>query len=214
MSAGKPIGLLGGAFDPVHRGHVKMALACLDALDLQEVKFIPANRPPHKPAPTAGARQRLAMLECAVHDHPHLTTSAVELNRGGVSYTIDTLSELRAAWPLRPLCFIMGMDAFAALPAWRRWRELTDYAHLALVERKRTDAAPLDEDLQTWCAARACAAPADLAAAPGGRIYQTDVSVPDVSSAQVRELLRRGEDARDLLPPAVYRYAMEHRLYK
>lgn len=213
MSAGKPIGLLGGAFDPVHRGHVEMALACLDALNLQEVKFIPANRPPHKPAPTAAARQRLAMLECAVRDHPQLTASAVELNRGGVSYTVDTLSELRAAWPRRSLCFIMGMDAFAALPTWRRWRELTDYVHLALVERNRPDAAPLDEDLQSWCAARACASPAALSAAPGGLIYKTDIAVPDVSSAQVRDLLRRNEDARALLPPAAHRYARTHRLY-
>lgn len=213
MSNEKPIGLVGGTFDPVHIGHVCIALECISALDLLGVEFIPAYMPPLKPA-AAPQRHRLAMLERALDPHPQLALNEIELKRGGMSYTIDTLAALRADNPQQPFCFIMGADAFAALPAWRRWQELADYAHLVVVDRKRRDNRPWDKRLQEYYAARASLSPADLHACPGGYIHKAAVSLPDISSSQVRSLLNRGEQAENILPPGIYDYIKENNLYQ
>ena len=213
MSKGKPIGLLGGAFDPVHNGHVLMALGCVEALDLQEVNFIPAHRPPHKSVTGAAQQHRLAMLEQALKRYPQLAVSDMELKRGGISYTIDTLSDLRGRHPQQPLCFIMGMDAFDTLPAWHRWSELTDYAHLIVIDRKPRRDRPWDERLQAYHAERACSSPATLHAHPGGFIHKAAVSVPHISSSEIRARLSNHEDAGSSLPPAVYDYIKENNLY-
>ena len=213
MSKGKPIGLLGGAFDPVHNGHILMALGCMETLDLQEVIFIPASISPLKTATATPRQHRLAMLERALQRYPQFTVNDMELQRGGVSYTIDTLIELRRRHPQQSLCFIMGMDAFDALPAWRRWSELADYAHLVVVGRKLQHEACRDARLRTCYAERACSTAATLHDHPGGFIHKTDVSVPDISSTQVRKLLNDHTFAANSLPPAVYDYIKEHNLY-
>lgn len=213
MSKGKPIGLLGGAFDPVHNGHVHMALACMEALDLQEVNFIPASISPLKSATGAPQQQRLAMLELALRHYPQLTVNDLELRRGGVSYTIDTLVALRREDPQQPLCFIMGLDAFNSLPAWQRWRELTDYAHLVVVDRKLQSEGCRDERLRAYYAGRAGLSAAALLARPGGLIHKAEIAVPDISSSQIRSLLRAHKDPGDRLPPGVYDYIKENNLY-
>lgn len=213
MSRGKPIGLLGGAFDPVHNGHLLMALGCMETLDLQEVIFIPASVSPLKTAIATPQQHRLAMLEHALQRYPQLTVNDMELKRGGVSYTIDTLIELRHSNPQQPLCFIMGMDAFDSLPAWRRWSELTDYAHLVVIGRKLQHEGCRDERLRTHYAERACSTAATLHVHPGGFIHKTDVSVPDISSTQIRRLLNDHESAENSLPPGVYDYIKENNLY-
>ena len=213
MSKGKPIGLLGGAFDPVHEGHIGMALGCMETLDLQEVNFIPASIPPLKPAPGTPQQHRLAMLELALHRYPRLVVNDMELERGGVSYTIDTLIDLRRRKRQQPLCFIVGLDAFNSLPAWRRWSELTDHAHLVVIDRKLQHAGCVDERLQAYYAERACSSAAALHDHPGGFILKTDVAVPDISSTQIRKLLGDHKDAGNKLPPGVYDYIKENNLY-
>ena len=213
MSNGKPIGLIGGAFDPVHNGHIHLARACVDSLGLQEVRFIPANIPPHKAGTRAAPAQRLAMLEQALAPYPQLTASAVELQRGGVSYTIDTLVSLRAAAPQQPFCFILGADAFATLPDWRRWQELTEQAHLVIIERKQQHAPRWSQVLREHYAARACTTAAPLHARRAGCIYNAALSVPAVSSSQARARLRANGNTAHILPPGVHNYIKEHGLY-
>ena len=212
MSKGKPIGLLGGAFDPVHVGHVRMALECMEALDLQEVNFVPAHIPPHK-ATAATGQHRLAMLEQALQPYPQLVVNDAELKRGGTSYTIDTLIDLRGRYGQQPLCFIMGKDAFDALPAWRRWQELTDYAHLVVIDRKPRNDGPRDERMRAFCAGRGCSSAAALHANPSGFVHNAAVSIPEVSSAQIRTRLRSRDDTGDFLPSGVHNYIKENRLY-
>ena len=205
--------MLGGAFDPVHIGHVRMALECMEALDLQEVNFIPANIPPHK-ADTAAARQhRLAMLEQSLQPYPQLVVNDMELKRGGVSYTIDTLIELRGRYPQQPLCFIMGRDAFETLPAWRRWQELTDYAHLVVIDRKQRSDRSRDERMQAFYAGRVCSSAVALHANPGGFIHKAAVSILDISSSHIRAQLRNHDDTGKFLPPGVHNYIKENNLY-
>ena len=213
MSKGKPIGLLGGAFDPVHNGHILMALGCMETLDLQEVSFIPASISPLKSATRTPQQHRLAMLEQALNRYPQLTVDDMELKRGGVSYTIDTLIDLRRRNPQQSLCFIMGMDGFDSLPAWRRWSELTDYAHLVVVGRKLQHGGCGDERLRAYYAERACSSAATLHVHPGGLIHKTDVSVPDISSSQIRRLLNEQKSTENSLPPGVYDYIRENNLY-
>ena len=213
MSKGKPIGLLGGAFDPVHNGHIRMALDCMETLDLQEVNFIPASIPPLKSATGTPQQHRLAMLELAMRRDPRLVVNDMELERGGVSYTIDTLIDLRRRKQQQPLCFILGLDAFISLPAWRRWSELTEHAHLVVVDRKLQLEGCGDARLQAYYAERACSSAATLHEHPGGFILKTDVSVPDISSTQIRKLLGRRQDAGNQLPPGVYDYIKENNLY-
>ena len=217
MSNGKPIGLIGGAFDPVHIGHIRIALECLEALDLDGVNFIPANTPSHKADADAAPPHRLAMLERALKPYPQLAADDVELRRGGISYTIDTLIELRAGDPEQSLCFIMGADAFTTLPTWRRWRELTDYAHLVIIDRKRQAEQRLDqrrdERLQDLYARHACASPLSLHTRPGGCIHKAAVSVPDMSSSQARALINGKQNTENILPPGIHNYIKENNLY-
>ncbi len=205
--------MLGGAFDPVHVGHVLMALGCMEVLDLKEVHFIPAGIPPHKSAPGAAQQHRLAMLEHALGHYPQLLVNDMELKRGGVSYSIDTLIDLRRGNALQPFCFIMGMDAFESLPTWRRWQELTDYAHLILIDRRRRDDRRLDERLQAHYTARSCSSPVILHAQPCGCIHKTTLSIPDVSSSEIRALLSNDENAGEFLSPDVHNYIKENNLY-
>ena len=205
--------MLGGAFDPVHVGHVLMALGCMEVLDLQEVHFIPVGIPPHKSAPGAAQQHRLAMLERALRHYPQLLVNDMELKREGVSYTIDTLIDLRRGNALQPFCFIMGMDAFESLPTWRRWQELTDYAHLILIDRRRRDDRRLDERLQAHYTARSCSSPAILHAQSGGCIHKTILSIPDVSSSEIRALLSNDENTGEFLSPDVHNYIKENNLY-
>ena len=205
--------MIGGAFDPVHVGHIRIALDCLEALDLDGVNFIPANTPPHKAAAVAAPQHRLAMLELALKPYPQLAVYDVELSRGGLSYTIDTLVELRAGNPEQSLCFIMGADAFATLPTWRRWQELTDYAHLVIIDRKLQGGQSRDRRLQDLYAGHACASPLSLHTRPGGCIHKAAVSVPDISSSRARALISGKQDTENILPPGIHNYIKENNLY-
>ena len=205
--------MIGGAFDPVHIGHIRIALECLEALDLDGVNFIPANTPPHKAVAVAAPQHRQAMLERALKPYPQLAVDDVELRRGGISYTIDTLIELRAGAPEQSLCFIMGADAFTTLPTWRRWQELTDYAHLVIIDRKPQREQRRDQRLQDHYAGRACASPLSLHTRPGGCIHKAAVSVPDISSSQARALLNGKQNTENILPPGIHNYIKENNLY-
>src|SRR5690606_14643807 len=131
-----PLGLLGGTFDPVHFGHLRLAEEARETLRLAEVALIPAGTPPHRDDPGAPAEHRLAMVELAVTGNPALRGGDVEVRSTGRSYTVLTLERLRArAGPARPLVLILGADAFAGLSAWHRSDELLGLAHVAVASR-------------------------------------------------------------------------------
>ena len=117
-----PLALLGGTFDPVHYGHLRLADDVRTGLALSEIRLVPAGHPPHRGKPHASATDRLAMLDLACREFPALTIDPREIRRGGKSYTVLTLGELRSENPHRPLAWIVGADALAGLPQWHRWR--------------------------------------------------------------------------------------------
>ena len=115
-----PLAILGGTFDPVHFGHLGLASDVRDALALDGVRLVPAADPPHRDSPRASAADRVAMLRLAVADAPGLTVDTREITRGGKSFTVDTLADLRAEMPARPLVLLVGADAFHGFLAWHR----------------------------------------------------------------------------------------------
>lgn len=198
----RPLAIFGGTFDPVHLGHLSVAWEASELLDA-EVHLMPASVPPHRPAPIANAAQRVAMLRAALQKQSRLSLDTRELARTGPSYTIDTLLELRAEQGSRPLVLLIGADAFAGLPAWHRWRELFEVAHIGVLSRPGVEATP-PEALEQEAATRRIADPAILHTLPAGKVIELAVTPLEISATRVRELLAEGRDPRYLLPCGLF----------
>jgi nicotinate-nucleotide adenylyltransferase len=209
----RPLAILGGTFDPIHHGHLRVAWEAAEALDA-ELRLIPAAVPPHRPQPGAGATQRMAMLEAALAGQDRLRADDRELRRGGASYTIDTLAELRAEiGPMRPLVLLVGADAFAGLSTWHRWRELFDVAHVGVLTRPGHGGVFEAELAGEWFTRRVDGADA-LRARPHGAILPIEVTPLDVSATAIRALLAAGRSPRYLLPDAVLALIEREGLYR
>jgi nicotinate-nucleotide adenylyltransferase len=197
-----PLGLFGGTFDPIHYGHLRTAFELQQALKLAEVRFMPTGNPPHRDQTLADAAQRLAMVRAAVADQPGFTVDDREVRRTGLSYSVDTLTELRGEFPNRPLCLLLGMDAFLGLPTWHRWTEIFDLAHVVVAHRpgwKAPTQGPLGEAMVD----RGTGGIRDLHASRAGRIYVHAVTQLEISSTELRQLIAGGGDPRYLVPDSV-----------
>jgi nicotinate-nucleotide adenylyltransferase len=197
-----PLAIFGGTFDPVHLGHLGVAWEASELLDA-EVRLLPASVPPHRPAPIASAEQRVAILRAALQGQSRLTLDTRELQRGGPSYTLDTLAELRAEQGERPLVLLLGADAFAGLPSWHRWRELFDVAHIGVLRRPGIEAV-LSDELQHVIADRRIDNAAALRQTPAGKVIELAVTPLEISATRIRELLAAGRDPRYLLPAGLF----------
>ena len=195
MTAARRVGLFGGSFDPVHNAHVALATLALGQLALDEVRWIPVCKSSQKARKLAPAADREAMVRLAIAGEPRFVLDRIELRRGGVSYTLDTVRELAAAEPGNAWVLILGQDQYASLHTWRDWRELLGMVTLAIANRP--GAAP--------------AANAQIAKVP----HQV-VSLPmmDVSSTEVRRRVAAGESIAGLVPDAVARYIERRQLYR
>lgn len=198
----KPLALFGGTFDPVHLGHLSVAWEAAELLDA-EVRLMPANVPPHKPAPLATPDQRVAMLHAALQKQDRLTVDTRELRREGPSYTYDTLRELREEQGARPLVLLLGADAFAGLPTWHRWRELFDVAHLGVLSRPGAEV-ELPHTLWAEIDTRRTEDVSALRAKPAGCVIELAVTPLEISATRIRELLAAGRDPRYLLPCGLF----------
>jgi nicotinate-nucleotide adenylyltransferase len=208
-----PLALLGGTFDPIHNGHLRMALECAEQADLDEVRIVPLHTPPHRQAPAATPEQRLVMARLAVQGVARLAVDDSEIRRGGASYTIDTVLALRRALGDRPLCLIMGMDAFAALDTWRQWTSLLECVHIIVVERPGNETRIESEDVASLLESRSTDRPGDLHDLPAGRILKLPVPLLDISATRIRRIVAEGRDPSFLLPDAVIDYIRKERLY-
>ena len=197
-----PLGLFGGTFDPIHHGHLRTALELLHALKLGEVRFLPTGNPPHRDQTSADAAQRLEMVRAAVADQPGFTVDDREVRRTGPSYSVDTLVELRREYPMRPLCLLLGMDAFLGLPHWHRWKEIFELAHVVVAHRPGWKA-PTQGPLGEVMVDRGTGGIRDLHASPAGRIFVHAVTQLEISSTELRQLITAGGDPRYLVPDTV-----------
>ena len=207
----RPLGLFGGAFDPVHIGHLRGAIAVREELQLERVDFIPAAQSPLKSGAALTAEHRLAMLQLAVRDVSGLDVDARELERPGPSYTVDTLKALRAEYGAgRPLLWIVGSDILATLPQWSRWRELLDHAHLVVMARP--GASDPEDEVKKWIALHQMEG--NLAVTqPAGGVVLVRQPLLDIASSQIRALIAEGRDTRFLMPDAVMEYIERHTLF-
>ncbi|RYY74228.1 MAG: nicotinate-nucleotide adenylyltransferase [Gammaproteobacteria bacterium] len=213
MSTRKKIGIFGGTFDPIHMGHLRMALELKQRLKLDEMRLLPAHQPPHRDAPKVSSTQRAEMLRIALKDCPDLRLDERELQRNKPSYTYDTLQELRKEFVDDvSLALCMGADAFANLPKWYRWSELIELAHIVVIARPGWDIPVageardfLDQHLNTS---------ESLDSEPSGSVVFQSLSLLPISATGIRELIQTGESAQFLMPDAVWSYICTHSLYR
>ena len=200
----QPIGIFGGTFDPIHFGHLRAAYELAELLRLEHVRFLPAGDPPHRVRPLADAAMRLAMVRAAIDGEADFIVDDREVRRSGPSYTVLTLEELRREQGDRPLVLMLGMDAFLGLPTWHRWTELLGLAHVA-VARRPGAALPAEGALGRLLDSCHSTRPEDIASVPAGRIFVLPSSQLEISSTDLREVLRTGRDPRYLMPEPVRR---------
>ncbi|MDX1492020.1 MAG: nicotinate-nucleotide adenylyltransferase [Pseudohongiellaceae bacterium] len=208
----KPIGIMGGMFDPVHKGHLAIALEALESLNLEHVRLVPCHIPNHRQGAFADTAQRLAMLELLVKEYPGLIVDDREAARDSVSYTVETLSLIREESPDRPLVFVLGWDSFCSLPSWHRWRELFDLAHLAVMSRGG-DTSSLPQELQKELQHRQVPSAREIRWESSGQCIMLDSVCVNISSTQVRESLELGENIDELVPSVVAQYIHRSGIY-
>lgn len=198
------IGIFGGTFDPVHIGHLRPVLEVREDLALDEIRLLPCHVPPHRAAPVASPMQRLAMLEAAIQGEPGLKVDDRELRRAGPSYTVDTLTSLRAELgDDMPLCLLLGMDAFTGLNTWHRWREIITLAHIIVMHRPGSQP-PAQGDVAALLAEHRTDNIALLRTHPAGHILLKEVTQLDISATHIRTLIKEGKSARYLMPDGVW----------
>lgn len=202
------IGILGGTFDPIHCGHLRLAQEVAEALTLACVRFIPGGTPPHRATPQTATADRVAMVKLAIADNPLFALDARETQREGRSYTYDTLASLRAELGATvPLVLMLGADAFLGFHTWHRWREIFDLAHLAVASRPGANVSGIaDAALAEAFAQRRSADASAVHIAPAGAIVVVPITALDISSTAIRRARVLGRSARYLVPPDVYRY--------
>lgn len=214
------IGILGGTFDPIHYGHLRAAAEVRSALRLDEVHMIPANVPPHRPAPVASPAARLAMTVLGCTEFPGLIADDREIVRPGRSYTVQTLQEMHDENPARPLAMIIGSDAFSQIATWRRWEQLFTLAHFIVIDRPDKPLLPdsLEPALKIQCERRLTTDPMRLSRQLAGAIIRQEVSPQPISATALRAALAGGPDERarvsGLLPAAVLAYIERNQLYR
>lgn len=208
-----PVGIFGGTFDPVHHGHLRTALEVLEACHLSAVRLMPCAVPPHRPPAVAPAELRLRMLRAAVAGERRLMVDERELRRPGPSYTVDSLVALRAEAGGRPLCLVLGADAFLGLAGWHRWREIVALAHLIVVHRPGWELVATGE-VATLLAGRRSDDVQALSRVPAGVIRVQTVTALDIAASAIRARVAAGGDPRYLVPDPVRDLMLDSGCYR
>ena len=192
MTESRSLGVFGGSFDPVHNGHIRAAELVQQALELDQVIFVPAGKQWQKNSTTSAA-DRLSMLRLALADHSGFVVSEIDIARGGNTYTIDTLRELQDEHQGDKLFFILGTDALSGIESWKNADELLDKAQFVVVSRPGSELV--------------------IPPIAKGRVWSLEIPALDISSTDFREKFGLGTDYEALLPERVLTYIREHNLY-
>jgi nicotinate-nucleotide adenylyltransferase len=213
----QPIGILGGTFDPIHYGHLRLAEEMLELANLRQIRFIPTGIPPHRDAPQVSPQHRSAMVRLAIADQPAFVLDEREVRQTAPCYTVNTLRELRAELgAVQPLCLLMGGDAFLQLHTWHEWEQLFGLAHIVVGYRpgftieERIHSAP--EKLCRHYQHRLCSVEA-LSQQPSGGVVELAIPKLEISATLIRSRVAESRTIRYLLPNAVANYIHQHHLY-
>lgn len=211
-----PIGILGGTFDPVHNGHLRLAEEACEKLGLEGVIWSPAGLTRHREQPQTEAHHRLAMVKLAIADNDAFRLDAHEAESSEPSFTVPLLERLRDDYGDTPLVLLLGADAFIGLPSWHRWEELFELAHIAVFTRPGHELSidAMSPLLGKHFASRATVDATRLAAAPSGAVLPALLTPLDISATRIREQLAHGGSPRYLLPDAVLDYIQTNHLYR
>ena len=206
-------GIFGGTFDPIHIGHLRVAEEVREIFSLEKIYFVPGGIPPHKRSrKITAAEERLRMVKAAVKGNNFFRVSDIEIRRNGPSYTIDTLKDFEKRFD--KLYFLIGIDAFSQINTWRLYRELFYHTNFVVMTRpsgrKQGILEMLPDDVkkdiskstEALCTHRS-----------GKRIYLHDITQIDISSTKIKELLKKHQSIRYLVPASVERIIIEKGLY-
>lgn len=214
------LGLLGGTFDPIHYGHLRLAAEVKAVLSLPEVRLIPAGNPPHRPAPVASGEHRLAMTALGCAEFPGLSADGREVGGDAPSYTVSTLEAVHAEQPGLPLALLLGADTFAGLTQWWHWERLFTLTHLVVVERPGTPLVTADwpPALEVHWQRRLTTDTARLERTLAGSIVRVEVTPQPIAATAIRAALAKGgvdqAALHGLLPAAVLDYIERNHLYR
>jgi len=206
-----PLAVLGGLFDPVHKGHVSAALFALEFLSVQRLKMIPCHLPNHKMVPATQAEHRLAMLTLATASYPQIEIDPIELQRDRVSYSVDTLTGLKKRHNM--LVFVLGVDSFNSLPQWHDWKNILKLSHLLVLPRHGSTVS--DETLRVVdIEHRQVNTSEQMLASASGKIIFCENFDHDVASSEIRKKITRGDDVSTVLDAKVIQYINDNCLYQ
>jgi len=212
------VGIMGGTFNPIHFGHLRAAQEVAESLQLAQVIFMPAAKPPHKSeVGLVSFDHRWHMLELAMEGNPLFVLSDLEYQRPGISYSVETLTQLaKERGGSEELYFVLGLDAFLELPTWKSYRELFSLCHFVVVARPGFSPESLDAMLKTQVSASYSF---DFQVQgylhPSlHTVYYREVTLLDISSSTIRQLLAEGGTVRYLLPKKVEEYIQQQGLYQ
>jgi nicotinate-nucleotide adenylyltransferase len=212
------LAIFGGTFNPVHYGHLRGAREVLDKSNADKVLFIPVAKPPHKGiGELASADHRMEMLSLAIEGDPAFALSELEVLRGGLSYTVDTLNEILASYTPKPLLsLIIGTDSFIELSSWHKYKEILELSDLVVIKRPGEDRVKIEDVLPVELAGSFCydSKVGSFLNSDGRSIKFLDSVVTDISSSMIREFIGRGESVRHLAPDKVVDYIEKNGLYR
>ena len=203
-----PIGILGGTFDPVHHGHLRLAIEMRDALDLASVRLVPAPNPRLRDEPSSSPARRLRMLRAAVDGARGLEVDDREIQRSGPTRTVETLHSFRDEFGTTPLCLIIGTDALRKLDQWYQWTSLIELAHIAVAGRPGEEV-PRSGPVAELISERGTDDPEALKRYPAGCVILRDIPALDISATRIRSLMDAGRSIRYLVPDRVFNLLKE-----
>ena len=220
MAAGKSgprLGILGGTFDPIHYGHLRLAEEVGESLNLEHIYLIPAALPPHKgPKSVSPFPHRFEMTRIASAESPRLKVLDLEARREGFSYSIETLRTFHALFqPDLDLHFVLGMDAFLEIETWKEFRDLFNYAHFVVIQRPGFPSDILESFLPTLGVNFEKGVEGNRFRSPSGyEVMCMEATLMDISSTKIREKIAAGKSIRFLVPEAVRSYILNNHLYR
>lgn len=208
------LGFYGGTFDPIHQGHLQLALYVQQHCNLKELQLLPCHLPPHRAHPGVSSLHRARMVELAISPYPQLKLNTLELAKNSASYTVETLELLHQQYPDDVLCFVIGMDSLCAFQSWHRYQDILSLCHLLVCQRPGYQQ---NAEARSLVKSHGATDIKELKAQKSGKILLLDNPLFDISATQIRTAFTANQQntpAPSLQIPQVLAYIQQHRLYQ